>query len=355
MRGIMLSGSFYPPLFHLVIFFAGLSGFFPGYSKSIQVEGHETKCYQVEPNSELLMITDTGNIEIQSCHQDSVKIEIIKTAYAKTERKANWILENIAVDVRRKGHRLILRERYEGKEDFSIFDLFDPEKWHSGVRTNKNVDYRVSIPAGMRFRIKHDEGDVSAENLEASFSILIEEGDCRLSNIYSKHCQVEVEEGDIILNHFIGQKYGELKLFCDEGAVRLDSIAGNQASILVDEGTIILKQIQLNMLECRIDEGQIYTELKPKNHDKYDLSATEGDIEIRLLNEIPIWISLYADEGRINSNLDLEVRRSDESERARVQLGVSANVYLKTFTQEGDILFFKTELKEKDIIKSGNE
>ncbi|MBN2105685.1 DUF4097 family beta strand repeat protein [bacterium] len=331
----------------IVILFTCMFVCYSGYSKPIKVQTNETLLFQMEANGELVMITDEGYIEIHSHHQDSVKIEITKTAWAKTERRANWILKNLTVDVRRKGRRLIVREQYEGNDDFDIFDLFDPDKWHAGIRTDKNVHYRVTVPAGLRLRIKHDEGDVSAENLEASFSILIDEGDCQLNNIYSKDCRVEVDEGDILLRHFFGKKYSEIQLYCDEGTVKLDSITGHKAIVAVDEGRIIMEQIRLDMIECMIDEGYIFSELIPAHHGKYDFMTSEGDIEIRFLKKVPVRIAIHAEEGRINSNLDLKIRRSDEGEQVRMELGQSAGALLKVFTEEGDIQFYQNNDESK--------
>jgi hypothetical protein len=202
---------------------------------------------------------------------------------------------------------------------------------------NRSVDYRVMIPAGLRFRLKHDEGDVSAENLSGSFYISIDEGDCRLKHINYQNCRVEVDEGKIRISHSRGDENSELRLYCDEGSVRLDSINGHQAKIEADEGRIHMERIRMDRLECFIEEGRIFTELILMPHARYEFNNEEGDIEIRLLNEAPIRIALFAEEGRIDSNLDLKIRRSDESEQARFERGKSADSYLKAFAEEGDI------------------
>lgn len=311
----------------------------------VQLKTQETRVWAMKKDMELVMLTDDGSIEIMSHDQDSIRIEITRRVRARHEKEAKQILDDISIDVRESRNRLIMRERHTEGNQLHLLDLLNPNKWKKLSQTHVRVDYRVTLPFRSRLRIKHDEGDVHAENLSGTIFISIDEGDCRLKNIRFQNCRVEIDEGNILLNDMTGEPDSYMRLSCDEGRVSMDHITGSEAMIKLDEGHIRMKQVRVHRLTCLCDEGHISAGLISNPQGKYEFSTSEGDIEIRLINERSIRVALFAEEGRINSNRDLEIRRSDESEQVRMQIGESADTYLKAFTEEGDIRFYQNSVE----------
>ncbi|MFC1569206.1 DUF4097 family beta strand repeat-containing protein [bacterium] len=326
-------------VFHL--FCVGLLICYPIYSKTKEIQKQEIWIDTIEPGTELIMVTDEGNIDINSWDLDSIRIEITKHGWGRTERKANQVLDNIYIDIQDNEHRLIVRERYTGKDDFNVLDLLEPKNWQGISGGHKRVDYKIIMPCKMNYKLKHDEGDVSIENLKGSFSISMNEGRCQLKNISYNDCRIEIDEGEIVLNRLIGENNSELHLYCDEGWIQGDSLTGDQAIFEVDDGHVRLEDIKYNILDCLVDEGNILAALHLVPQGRYDLSSSEGDIKIQLLNDVPIRVMLYSEGGRIDTNLDLKIRRSNESEKVRDILGKSAETFLKVLAEEGDIQLYQ--------------
>ena len=304
-------------------------------AKYNEIQKTETRVYAVSAGTEFVMLTDDGDIRLHTWDKDSIRIEIVKHARGRTERKAKLMLEKISIDVRSSEKRLVLQEHYQDKDDFSILDLFEPANWHE----RKRIDYKVIVPQGLICKIKHDDGDILAENIRGSVHISLDEGEVQLSNLVFNTCRVEIDEGKLLLKRMTGEKNSEMQLYCDEGVIHLDSVSVDQVNIEVDEGRVRMKNADIDRFECLIDEGHIHAEIYPDVHGRYILSCSEGDIAVTLLNQVPMRVAIYCEDGRITSNLGLKIRRSEESEQVRGSLGEPADAYFKLYTDEGDIQF----------------
>jgi len=148
-----------------------------------------------------------------------------------------------------------------------------------------------------------------------------------------------VDEADVLIENAAHSEKGYCRIDMDEGDIRFDNVEMKSIEVQCDEGDIFGDQIMANEFRILSDEGHIDVAFDPQTDGRYAFNTDEGDIELTLPRSSSVQVKLWTDEGRIQTNTDLIVRRFDDGEQVEGEIGQAGGAMLKASTDEGDIRF----------------
>lgn len=309
---------------------------------SIERSRIEEKHYPMPSGGRIVLTADDGDIEISSWEREEVYLKITKRTWGENSREADQILENMEIEIREEKDGLVIREMdtRETENQFHLLDLFDPNFWRDRGRSGGVVDFELTVPEHIHLRLRCDEGNVNVSRIQGEIYIEVDEGDVDLKDIVTPQMIVGVDEGDVDVRKIESQDRGMINIETDEGSILIEEGQIGEADIGADEGDIIFRNVVVERFWFGTDEGDIEVDFHPMKNGKYRLEADEGDVEISLRDDADLQVVLQTNEGWIDSDFDLDVRRRDEAERAEGTIGQGEGT-LRVYTEEGDIRLLK--------------
>lgn len=295
----------------------------------------EQKSFEMKPGGSIIVISDEGNISVNSWESNEVKLVMKKRAWARSKSEAKELLKKLEIEIEHTANLSIRQVKFYDERHFSFWDIFDPDNWgkHNWSVT---VDFELTVPRQSDLRLETDEGDVDVTDILGDLEIAVDEGNVELKDIEYNHINVKIDEGDFDCYNLMGDG-GRINLETDEGTIRLEK--GKVTKLLADcdEGDIYLKDIELGNCELNTDEGDIEARMSLQPQGKYRLSTDEGNVRIYLSKNINLDVKLETAEGDIDTDFDLTITELDDGERARGTIG-DGSAQLEVYTDEGDII-----------------
>lgn len=318
-----------------ILMFAGLLADPAGAEEAVAVE---SRSFAFAGGGELTILSEDGEMDIQSWDRDSLRVETTRRAWGSTWRKAEAVLKTLHVQFIESSDRIEIRERNENtSRSIGLFDILDGDFWREKGWRDARIDYVIRVPEQIRIKLRHDTGPVSIQGTEGDVRVSADEGEVRLSRIRSDDIMVETDEADVRLEDVAQQHSGLCRIALDEGDIRCTNIEMHALDIECDEGDVFAADA--DVLECRVtaDEGRIRFSFDPREAGRYAFSTDEGFIDLILPQSAQVRMHFWTEEGRIQTNADLPVRRFDEGEQLEADLGDHPSARLKASTDEGDI------------------
>lgn len=312
------------------------------------VEKSETieKTLTLGDRGRVTVIADEGEIVVTAWPGDAVKVVAVKRVWGRSNKAAEERLEMLDVEFQKTGNRLIVRAIDRLDDHFALGDILDGDFWRSKGWQDDRIDFELKVPVRTAMKLKTDEGGVEVSGTEGDLMIEVDEGDIRLESLKADEIRITVDEGDVRLEQIKSSPDGYCEITADESVVRLKDVDLSSLNINADEGRIFFDRVAAQEVTVTTDEGDMALQLTTKKNGRYRFTADEGFIEIGLFSDAGCQVTLQTDEGEIQSDFDLKIKRLDEGAKLSGKIGGQTDAVLTAHTEEGDILLRSLERKE---------
>lgn len=141
----------------------------------------------------------SADVHLVASPDDTVRVVTLRHVQASTESAIDAILEQIKVTMERQGDQLVLRVREpeRGRRNVSV----QAGPWR--FRREIDIELTVAVPARARIECETMSGDLDAEGLGQSVSLVSTSGDIDLSRLGGA-TRVKTTSGDVTLRDLTG-------------------------------------------------------------------------------------------------------------------------------------------------------
>jgi len=185
-------------------------------------------------------------------------------------------------------------------------------------------DIRGSLKAGT------SGGNILGASVSGASSLATSGGDIRLQRA-DADLKVGTSGGDIEL----GEVGGWLKARTSGGGIEVMRARGD-VKVSTSGGDIVLEEME-GFVEARSSGGRMEIEFAPGNHHGGDLSASGGDLNVRLPRGVGFDLDADADGGEVRAVLPVETEGRRDGHRLRGTIAGGGNL-LKLRNNNGDIV-----------------
>ncbi len=195
--------------------------------------------------------------------------------------------------------------------------------------------YRVSAPAYVVLDLDGEDGDVEVSGWRGAITARNDDGDFRLADLQVPRLRLDVEDGDVEIEGCEGEMdlevddgdvtvrdcRGErIRIDGQDGRVRIDDCEGD-FEISTDDGDVELSGLRAGKLEVHTSDGRIEIDIDSGlGRLDADVSADDGDVDLRLGDGVGADFTLSSDDGDIR--VDAEAAGLEQGrKRATGRLG----------------------------------
>jgi len=290
-----------------VIFFAVNSGFpssnpFDVSPFSAQVEENKTLKVDTAQPLTLNVTNNWGDVTITGADVDTVQVKAIKTAYAKSQARADEEVKTIKYSIEQAGNSVTIK--YEltqkaivNKGPYTVeFIVVVPSETTANVN-GKMGDMSVADIKG-KVTIENEFGEVNVQNIEGALSISSNSGEVTATSIKADAEDIELTSsfGAVTLKNASGN---DIKLSSKSGKVTLNEVratgdvttqtefgdtefengSANSLSIVSKSGKSSLSKLNVTkQIKVNSDFGEI--ELEQAVGGSYDLHTNSGSVTV---------------------------------------------------------------------------
>jgi galactitol-specific phosphotransferase system IIB component len=234
------------------------------------------KSYDSKELKEIVITNRYGQIEVEQTAGGPVEVDITMAVTARSSAKADEILSYISINDVGSGSFLNIEADY-GK-NMTLDQMF------SGV--NINVGCKLRIPAGLKLRLIHSEGNVFVDNFSGDLTVDLKTGNFQAGTLKAGEFYIKQDGGSLIISS-VEQLNGELKS-CDlkieeaqEVKLHATGCTGTLAS--VDDLTITSQggRLQLGQIERMSGTSQMTKYEIQDIGDELSMDLKMGEINVR--------------------------------------------------------------------------
>jgi len=288
------------------------SGIFSFITGSAAVKQDFSESMSVEDETIMEISHSHGNITVKGWDRDEVKLEGRKSVKARDEETARMYAEQMRVEVKSEGGRIIVTTIRPERE----------RKWKVNGIT---IDYELYAPERLSVVLNNSHGNVIVEGYTGKADLSTRHGNLHVAqigddmSINHEHGNIDVSQiaGNALVikrhgNVDIGSIDGRLKLDHEHGAVTLSAI-GKGAELKKRHGNLKATDVG-GMLE--LDHQHGYSQLRvvggdvkiKKQHGNIDVEAVNGNLSIQSehsnLKIIDISGDVYLRGGHGNAHVE---------------------------------------------------
>lgn len=306
-------------------------------SYASEVSSTETKTFKMKPGGLVLVDSDDGYITINSWNKDEVEVTIKKRAWGRNKRDAERNLENIRVEIHKRGDNLYIRDITDEHVSirFGFFDLF-----RGRTEYGTRVDFEINLPKKMNLDLNTDDGDIQVTDVHGDLNLEVDDGDVFLCDIQSQKIEVNLDDGDLRIENVkpINSNISSIIFVsCDDGEIVVRQSHAETMDFDVDDGGVFLEEVTVKNLNVDLDDSDFESELDVLEDGRIRVWSDDGNIELWLPEKISAHFNLFARSGRIRTNFPVEIERHEGESRAREKIG-DGNITVRLETSDGDIL-----------------
>ena len=266
------------------------------------LEESETLEVDAEDPVRLNVIDDAGAVTVVGADVDAVQVDVVKTAYAPTQTRADEEVQKIKYKIEQTGNAITIT--YEVPNSIGRSTTFNTVDFVLTVPTNTTInldtnfgDVSVTDITGDT-DIVNDFGEVQVENVEGALSVSNNSGEIRASAIEAGTQDIELQSdfGAISLTNARGK---DITLDSNSGTITLQDVRatgdvhtntdfgdtsfenGSSASLLIEtnSGRVSLIKVRVSEeIKVQDDFGEI--ELNQALANSYDLHTNSGSITV---------------------------------------------------------------------------
>lgn len=274
----------------------------------VSATAEESKTLKVKGPVTLKVVDDAGSVTIVGADVDSVEIEVVKTAHAPTQARAEEELKKIKYDIKQAGDSITLRYTVPNVQTNIPVNVVDTN-WET-------VDFVITVPnettvdvdAGFgevsvsathgKVNIVNDFGDVTLQNIEGGVTVETESGQVDASSINAGSANIDLNSGfgnvslekasgkDVLLDSQSGvldmtnvRASGKVEMSTDFGDTLFNSGSASSLTIETNSGKVTLDALTLRgALTAKSEFGEIG--LEQVKATSYDLQTNSGSITV---------------------------------------------------------------------------
>ncbi len=265
------------------------------------------KTFTVQPDGQLNIQTDVGNISVKGTESNEVSIRVMARGSEEELRKFDVSLDQNGNNVEIKGTMKRSHFRFFDNHWLEIqYEIQVPKSYNLNLHTSGgNIEIN-----GVKGKI---EGETSGGNLELSEL----EGNVKLSTS-GGNVNIEKSSGDFNLETSGGNMYGE----SITGPLQMETSGGN---IEIKNG--------YGKVRASTSGGNIHAYMK--DNKGIDLSTSGGNIVVRVPKSITADIQAEASGGDVNCDLEYTGKIKDGSMKGKINGGGNL---IRLETSGGDIV-----------------
>lgn len=193
---------------------------------SATAEESKTLKIDVEKPVTLKVDDDAGDVSIVGGDVKAVEVQIVKTAYAVNQSRAEETLQDIQYEIKQNGNTLTLIYKLSGRQ----------------TREVNTVDFIVTVPTETVVEIKNGFGVVDVADINGKVKIDGDFGDVTVKNIEGA-LTLENSSGEIQVSN-VDAGAEDVKLTADFGKITLEKVNGKDITINSNSGTINLNNVR---------------------------------------------------------------------------------------------------------------
>lgn len=316
-------------LFSFSVIFLTLSVAFAG-SQNSDKEKKITKSYSVSSNDKLNIENEYGQVTVDTWDKNEVSVEITVKSSAKSDDKAQEILESVSISDTKAGGAIYLKTIIRSNV----------------VRTGRqslSIDYKVFMPSNLYLNVYNKFGNVNLPALTSHLQVKVSYGNLRalrLTGSQEKRIEVAFGSADIdeLDNGFVESKYSKLNI--DKvGTAEIKNSFGKTNIQTAGTLRIAQKYGDLEVRRVNVISGNV----EFSNLD-FDYLGKSADITLKY--------SGNADFGVISSSVDL-LKVNAGFSSVYMKFDESANQSFEANLKFGDIKLNNHLLK--DYVKNADQ
>jgi len=302
-----------------------------------EVSSTETETFSINAGNLVLVESDDGNITIESWDRNEVEVVIKKRAWGRNRRDAERILEDINIDIVRRGDNLYIRDLTENDKIIRVGDFFNLLRGQR--RFGTSVSFDIKLPKQMDLDLNTDDGDIRVTNVEGDFDISVDDGDIFLFDSKVRRIKINIDDGDIRIENVSRLQQNSassITISCDDGEIFLRDVDVESIELNVDDADIYFDDVSFKTLTADLDDGDFDADIVIQDDGRVRIWNDDGTIELRMQENIEAYFNLVAYDGRIRTNYPIEVERDEGESWVRERLG-NGNIEITIETNDGDI------------------
>jgi hypothetical protein len=272
----------------------------------VEREKRITKSYTVSANDKLSIENEFGAVNISTWDKNEVSVEILVKSNAKSESKAQEILESVSISDTKTGGAIYLKT------------ILKSGSYRTG-KQSLTIDYKVNMPSTLQLSVVNKFGNVSLPSLTGQLQLKVSYGSIKALKLTGpQEKRIEVSFGsasiDELDNAFVESKYSKLNIDLIGKAEIMNSfgktkiIEANTLRITQKYGDFELRKV--NVLSGSVEFSSVDLDYVNKSvdlHLKYasnaDLGIISGNVELIKINAGFSTVYLKFDES---ANQDFE-------------------------------------------------
>ncbi len=239
------------------------------------------KHYNVQFGDKLRINNTYGKVHINTWEKNEVSVDIVITTKAKTDEKAEKLMDRIQIDERNEDHILSYRT------DVNNTNV---------INGNIEIDYTINMPRKNPLEVMNKFGDVYLDNFDASLRMEVTYGALRTEKLIGPDVRIKVSFGSATIEHLetgrINISYSKLTI---EHAGEIEVVNKFGASDITT-----VKKLQVD---------QQYGDLDIETVDEITGDVQFGGLHINKLNKSADMTLKYCGKASINAGKDVDALR----------------------------------------------
>jgi hypothetical protein len=306
---------------------------------AVRYQGRDNREEQTERFTRTLKVGAGGAIELGNVSGDIVitagggneaRLDVVKTARARTVDEAKELLRLVEVEIDERGGRAEVRTRYPGEDD----------RPRGRRNFNVSVAYTLTAPAGTAIRANSVSGDVSASDIKGELSLESVSGSITIRN-GGRVAAANSVSGDVeVTNTTID---GALDASSVSGTVTLRHVKAGRLDAGSVSGDVVVEDVQCERVEAQSVSGNISFSGPLAPSGRYELQSHSGEVRMAITGGAGFEIEATSFSGSVRSDFELKGAQPASGRRQRSLRGVygdgSAVLDLTTFS--GSIVISK--------------
>ncbi len=263
---------------------AALFAFSAPIASATEVDRSFNKRFDVEQGARLELEHEDGEVVITPWEENAIEIDV----RYRVEYKRIGVGRDPDLDVRFEHSGEVVRVVGEERSSGGI-----------GFFSSDEIEYvyRVSAPPWVVLELEGDDGDVEISGWQGAVTIRNDDGDVLLKDLRVPRLRLDLQDGDVEIEGF----EGDMDLEVDDGDVTVSECRGERIRIDGQDGNIRLEDCEGNF-ELATDDGDL--DLSGLRAGKLDVDTGDGRIEIGIDSSLGVLdVDVSADDGDVDLKL----------------------------------------------------
>jgi DUF4097 and DUF4098 domain-containing protein YvlB len=251
-----------------------------------------SKTVKIGATGEIDVVNFAGDIVVTRGGGSEAKIEMVKTARARTAQEAREMLPLVQIEVAERPGRVELRTRYPRDEPMM--------RGHRNVSVT--VAYTIAAPPAARITLKTMSGNIRVSDIVGDLALEAVSGNVRVSGAarinVAKTLSGNVEIADT-------RSEAALDAGSVSGSVILNRVKARRMDLGTVSGNVMLSEVDCDRVDAHSTSGDIEFGGQLGKSGRYGLRSHSGNVRLVLAGSTGFEVEATTFSGTIRSDLPL--------------------------------------------------